>query len=126
MEKEEFEKLVQAGLDEIPKKFLKKLKNISVVVEDEPTAEQRIKLRLKKRDGLFGLYEGIPLTDRSSGYFGVLPDKITIFKKELESVAKDEEDLKTLVKETVWHEVAHHFGMSEEEVKRRERERRSD
>jgi predicted Zn-dependent protease with MMP-like domain len=82
---------------------------------------QRMKIRLRPHALLFGLYEGIPKTRRGNNYSLVLPDKITIFKRPLEAVARDEAHLVELVKNTVWHEVAHHFGLSDEEIHRRER-----
>ena len=118
MEKEEFEKLVEEGIKAIPSKFLEKLDNIEIIIEEEPRPSQ-------KRKGLliFGLYEGIPQTKRA--YYGqVLPDKITIFKKSIERVAKNREEIKEKIKEVVWHEIAHHFGMDEKKVREAEERRK--
>ena len=112
--------MVKQGIEAIPKRFLKKLDNVDIVVEDEPTEKQMEKLKLRKDVKLFGLYEGIPQTKRGF-YSGVLPDKITIFKKSIEEVAFDEKQIKEMVKKTVWHEIAHHFGMDEERVRRAEK-----
>ena len=120
MEKEKFEELVKQGIEAIPKRFLEKLDNVDIVIEDEPTEEQMKKLRIRKDIKLFGLYEGIPQTKRGF-YSGVLPDKITIFKKPIEEVCFSDEQIKEQVKKTVWHEIAHHFGMSEERVRRAEK-----
>jgi predicted Zn-dependent protease with MMP-like domain len=120
MDREKFEELVKQGIDAIPERFLKKLDNVGIVVEDEPSEEQIKKLKLGKYSKLFGLYEGMPQTKRGH-YSGILPDKITIFKRPIEEVALNDEQIKTIVKNTVWHEIAHHFGMDEERVRRAER-----
>ena len=113
MQHEEFEKLVEEAVAEIPDKFLAQLKNVAVVVEDEPTAEQTEKLKLRKDLTLLGLYEGVPQTQRNAAYGMVLPDKITIFKNPIELVAQSAEEIKRLVQDTVRHEIAHHFGSDE-------------
>jgi predicted Zn-dependent protease with MMP-like domain len=122
MEYEEFEQLVKEGIDAIPEKFLQKLKNVEICIEDNPTPQQLKSLRIRN-SLLFGLYEGVPQTERES-YGQVLPDKITIFKNEIEKASRSIEEMRKIVKNTVWHEIAHHFGMSETEVKNSERRRR--
>jgi len=124
MNLEHFEKLVNEGINEIPQKFLDKLKNIGIIIEDEPTPEQLKKLKVGKNYFLFGLYEGVPKTERW-GINPFFPDKITIFKNQIEKSAESEEEIKQLVKETVWHEIAHHFGMNEEMVRKAENRRRN-
>ena len=121
MTHEEFEKLVGEGIDAIDEKFLQKLKNVEIVIEDDPTPFQVEKLRLRGAL-LFGLYEGIPQTKRE-GYGQVLPDKITIFKNQIEQVYHNPEDIKKAVADTVWHEIAHHFGMDERQVRDAEQKR---
>jgi predicted Zn-dependent protease with MMP-like domain len=123
MEFDKFEKLVDQGIKAIPKEFLEKLENVEIVVEEEPTPEQLKKLRIRKGSFLFGLYEGVPQTKRWH-YGQVLPDKITIFKKSIERYAYSAEDVKEIVKNTVWHEIAHHFGMDERRVREAETRRR--
>jgi predicted Zn-dependent protease with MMP-like domain len=121
MNYDQFEQLVKEGIDSIDEKFLQKLKNVEIVIEDDPTPFQTQKLRL--RGGfLFGLYEGVPQTKRE-GYGQVLPDKITIFKNPVEKVFIQPEDIKKAVADTVWHEIAHHFGMNEHQVREAERKR---
>jgi len=105
--RERFEELVAEALDGLPAWVLERLDNVEVLVEDEPPPDRR---------GLLGLYEGIPLTRRGSGYFGVLPDRITLFRATIEAVAEDEQDLRELIRETVIHEVAHFFGISDERL----------
>ncbi|MBU2036948.1 metallopeptidase family protein [Patescibacteria group bacterium] len=112
MERDAFEKLVAEAMDEIPPEFLAQLKNVAVVVEDEPSEEQLKKLKLRRDLTLLGLYEGVPLTRRGE-YTMTLPDKITIFKNSIELVAQTAEEIKKIVKDTVRHEIAHHFGSDE-------------
>jgi len=121
---ERFEKIVVEGVEAIPEKFLRKLSNVAVVIEDNPTPEQRKKLKLRYNWTLFGLYEGIPQSARLGNYTGVLPDKITIFQKSIEDEAESEEEVKEIVKNTVWHEIAHHFGMDESAVRQAEEKRK--
>lgn len=124
MDIEIFERLVNEGIKDIPQKFLDKLDNVGIVIEDDPTPEQLKKLKVRKDYFLFGLYEGIPKTKRW-GYSDVLPDKITIFKNPIEQAAQTEEEIRKLVKDTVWHEIAHHFGMDEKEVRDAESRRKN-
>jgi len=117
-----FEELVNEGIEAIPKKFLEKLENVDIVIEETPAPEQLRKLKIRKGVFLFGLYEGVPQTKRW-GYGQVLPDKITIFKNPIEKVARSEEEIKKIVRDTVWHEIAHHFGMDEKRVREAESRR---
>lgn len=104
-ERRRFEDLVADALDALPEEFRSRLENVEVVVEDAPG-----------RAGLLGLYQGVPQTKRGGGYFGVLPDKITIYRLPIESRARSEEHLADEVRRTVWHEIAHHFGISDERL----------
>ncbi len=113
-----FEQIVSDGIDAVPGKYLSRLDNVAFVVEDEPSAEQRQRMQLKPYETLFGLYEGIPMTKRGSNYNLVLPDKITIFKKPLEHASNSLADLKERVRHTVWHEVAHFFGLEHQQIHR--------
>ena len=124
MENIEFEKLVNQGIEQIPQKFLKKLKNVAIVIEEEPSAEQIKKMKLRKDYTLFGLYEGVPQIKRGA-YYSALPDKITIFKHSIEQYANSSEGIKKIVAQTVWHEIAHHFGFSENELRKIEKRRTS-
>ena len=123
MEQSEFEKLVNEGVAQIPARFLKLLKNVAIVVEQAPTTEQTKKLRLRKDHLLFGLYEGVPQTKRGA-YYSALPDKITIFKHPIERYAQTPEEIREIIKNTVWHEIAHHFGLGEDVIREVERRRR--
>jgi predicted Zn-dependent protease with MMP-like domain len=124
LNREEFEEIVNEGIKAIPEKFLQKLKNVEIIIEDEPTPAQRKKLNLHSGWTLFGLYEGVPQLERGAGYNAVLPDKITIFQNPIEVAANNEQDIKEMVKNTVWHEIAHHFGMNEARVRQAEAKRR--
>lgn len=107
----EFENLISRAMDELPKGYIERLKNVAVVYADEPTAAQREKLHLKQHQSLFGLYEGIPQTSRGAGYNMVLPDKITIFKLPILKYVQSMPELKQQIKRTLWHEIAHHYGL---------------
>ncbi len=121
--REKFEKIVKEGIKAIPEKFLQKLNNVAIVIEDEPTPAQKKKLNIHAGWMLFGLYEGVPQLERGINYSAVLPDKITIFQNPIEAAARDEKDIKEIVKNTVWHEIAHHFGMNEARVRQAEARR---
>lgn len=112
---EEFGKLVSFGIDAVPDRFRRRMDNIAFIVEDEPTPEQRVRLNLYPNETLFGLYEGVPLPGRG-GATKLLPDKITIFKGPLSTVSQDIDDLRERVRHTIWHEVAHYFGLDHERI----------
>jgi predicted Zn-dependent protease with MMP-like domain len=103
---EAFEALVVEALDEIPEPFASMLSNVELVIEDEP------------EDGgdLLGLYEGIPQTERDGNYTFVMPDKITLYRGPLTRLCEDPDDLYDEIAVTVVHEVAHHFGISDERL----------
>lgn len=124
MQRSRFEKIVKDGIRAIPEKFLRKLNNVAIVIEGEPMPAEKKKLNIHSNWMLLGLYEGVSQARRGANYNATLPDKITIFQKPIEREAQDEEDLKEIVKNTVWHEIAHHFGMSEAQVRQAEIKRR--
>jgi predicted Zn-dependent protease with MMP-like domain len=117
---EEFEIMVAAGIDAIPEEFASKMDNVAVTWDETPSWRQRTRLHLPPWRTLFGLYEGVAKTRRGSNYTMVLPDKITVFKGPLSSVATSKHQLAQMVKNTVWHEVGHHFGLSDAEIARRQ------
>lgn len=118
----EFEGFVNAGFSAIPPLYMEKLDNVAIVIEDQPTPEQREKLRLRCNETLFGLYEGIPLTKRGSGYSLVVPDKITIFKLPIVAASEgDEVRIKEHVRHTLWHEIAHYYGLNHDQIHKLER-----
>jgi predicted Zn-dependent protease with MMP-like domain len=114
-----FERLVARALDALPPAVAAMLDNVEVVVEDEPTPEQvgrRLGAAGDADDTLFGLYEGVPLIERGSGYTLVLPDKITIFRGPLERAYRSPQAVAREVRVTVMHELAHHLGFDEDGV----------
>ena len=121
---DEFERLLNIAIDEIPKEFRDKIRNISITFQDWPTKEQLKKAKVT-RGLLLGLYEGIPQT-RGSKYQMKLPDKITIFKIPILMVSRTLDRVNQQVKSTLMHEIAHHFGMDEGQVRDAERSRHLD
>lgn len=117
---QQFEQYVADALDGLPQRYQENLNNVVIVVEDDPSPEQRKKLRLHQGMTLFGLYEGIPLTKRGNNYSGVLPDKITIFKNPMEASCDTIQDLRERIRHTVWHEVAHYYGLDHIDISARE------
>jgi predicted Zn-dependent protease with MMP-like domain len=114
---EEFEQLVVQALEDLPGYFQEKLQNIEVVVADWPTPAERQAVGLKPGQLLFGLYQGIPLTRRTSHYGLVLPDKITIYRMPIEQVCRTPAQVIQRVQHTVKHEIAHHFGISDDRLR---------
>ncbi len=123
MNDDEFQKLVKEAAGAIPEKFQKLMENVEIVIDDFPSEYQLKKSKIKKRDCLLGLYEGVPKTKRGSHYANVLPDKITIFKIPIERMSNDKKELKKIVERTIWHEIAHHFGIDEKRVQELERKK---
>jgi predicted Zn-dependent protease with MMP-like domain len=124
MNPHEFDRLVADAYARIPARFRKRLKNVALIVEAEPTAAQLARGHVPRGSTLLGLYEGRPLTRRSVFEPFAMPDKITIFQGPHERLARTPEDLPRLVADTVWHEVAHYFGMDELQVRAAEKRRR--
>jgi len=110
-------KLVDEAVDALGEEILSRIGNVAIVTADEPSAKQREENGLSEDEVLFGLYEGIPQTERGITEEIVLPDKITIFKLPILAAYETNEDIAVCIKNTVWHEVAHHFGMDEEWVR---------
>jgi predicted Zn-dependent protease with MMP-like domain len=113
---EEFEALVNRAFDHIPELYQKNLNNVAVTIADEPTPAQREKLKLRCNETLFGLYEGIPLTQRGAGYNLVLPDRITIFKLPMLHAVNSMDELAEQVRHTLWHEIAHFYGLNHSQI----------
>ena len=111
-----FERLVADALATIPRRFRDAMKNIAIVVEDEPSSELLDEMELEPPDTLLGLYQGIPLTERAWGYGNALPDRILLFQGPLERESEDDDDLVVAIGETLIHEIGHYFGMSEEQI----------
>jgi predicted Zn-dependent protease with MMP-like domain len=117
----EFDTLITRAMDELPREYIENLDNVAIVQADIPTKEQRTKQGVRYGQLLLGLYEGIPQTQRGAGYQFVLPDKITLFKHSLVSISDNYETLFAHVKRTLWHEIAHHYGLSHRHIDEREK-----
>jgi len=109
---EQFDALITRAMDELPQEYIKGLDNVAIVMADEPTEEQKVKMKLRDHAILLGLYEGIPLTQRGAGYTFVLPDKITLFKHSILRVVRNDDELFEQIKRTLWHEIAHYYGLN--------------
>jgi predicted Zn-dependent protease with MMP-like domain len=116
MTKERFSRLVEEALQEIPQRFRDAMRNVAVVVEEEPPPQLLEEMEIGPDDTLFGLYQGTPLTERRWDYGNALPDRISIYQFPIEDACEDDEEIRDCVAETVIHEFGHYFGMSEEEI----------
>ena len=122
MDRERFEQLVTRAIDNLPDEFLSKMENIDVVVEDWPNRGQLARVGLRRGETLLGLYEGVPLTRRSTHYGLVPPDKITIFQKPIEARCKYNAEITAEIQKVVQHEIAHHFGIGDARLRQLERD----
>jgi predicted Zn-dependent protease with MMP-like domain len=113
---DEFSRLIGECMDELPEQYVSGMKNVLVTYEDEPSDEQRRKQKLLPYQTLLGLYEGIPLTKRNAGYQFVLPDRITLFKNPILRQSQDTQEFKANVKHTLWHEIAHFYGLDHDMI----------
>jgi predicted Zn-dependent protease with MMP-like domain len=116
MTRARFEKLVEEALREIPRRFRKEMKNVAVIVEDEPPPHILEEMEIEPPDSLFGLYQGTPLPERPWAFGNTLPDRISIYQRPIEDACEDDEEIRDCVAETVIHEFGHYFGLSEEEI----------
>lgn len=116
MNRADFLKLVDEALESIPERFRDAIKNVAIVVEDEPTMDQLDEVGLEPPDTLLGLYEGTPLPERQWAHGNALPDKVTLFQFPIEDASDTEDDVVVAIGETLIHELGHYFGLSEEEI----------
>lgn len=112
---EEFQALINQALEELPGEHAKRIRNVAILYEDGPTPEQRLNLQLRHGQTLLGLYEGVPLSQRQ-GVERLLPDKITLFKRPLQMHTDTQEQLKEQIKHTLWHEIAHYYGLDHDKI----------
>ncbi|MEE9286255.1 MAG: metallopeptidase family protein [Dehalococcoidia bacterium] len=117
MRQQEFEEHVTRALDGLPPLIQERMENVEVLVAQWATREQLVASELSSRYQLLGLYEGIPLPERSTQYGMVLPDRITIFQGAVEAMCRSEEQLEGEIRRTVVHEVAHHFGIDDDQLR---------
>lgn len=113
---QEFQELINQALGELPGEHVQNISNVAILYEDLPTEEQRQQTNLDQHQTLLGLYEGVPLT-RRQGTMRILPDKITLFKKPLEAISQTSVELKENIKHTLWHEIAHYYGLNHDKIR---------
>ena len=117
MTREEFRELVEEAIDTIPSRFAREVRNLAIVIEDEPSDELLDEMDMGPDDILLGLYQGTPINERGWGYGNQLPDRITLFQNTIEEDCDDDEgEIVIAIGETLIHELGHYFGMSEEEI----------
>ncbi len=116
---EELEHIAQEEFDKLPPRLRENVENVSIVVDDVPTRDQRCRAGVRDAGLLLGLYEGVPLTRRDTGYgmYPVIPDRITLFKYSIETVSRSAEEVRHKIREVLIHEIAHYYGMKEEEIR---------
>jgi len=114
---EEFHEYMNEAVENIPNVFKDKIENVAFISEDYPTEHDVERLGLKSKYSLLGLYSGVPYTFRNTYYMNVTPDRIILYKKNIESLCNNIAELKEKIREVVIHEVAHYFGMDEDEVR---------
>jgi predicted Zn-dependent protease with MMP-like domain len=125
MDRQEFVGLVGRAIERLPPEFQTKLENVDIVVEEWPTGAQLRQSKTRSRWQLLGLYQGVPQTRRGRGYGLVLPDKISIFQRAIEAQCRSGYEVEAKVGEVVRHEIAHHFGLDDEALRKIERGRRN-
>jgi predicted Zn-dependent protease with MMP-like domain len=117
MTREHFKTLVAEAIDTIPKRFAREVRNVAIVVEDRPSSALLAEMEIDSQDTLLGLYQGVPLPERQWGHGNALPDRITLFQREIEDECDgDEDEIVIAIGETLIHELGHYFGLSEEEI----------
>ena len=118
MNRRRFEALVEKAMKKLPRKFKDRIANVVIVVEDWADDATLDEMGIEPPDTLYGLYRGIDLTQRDSGYGNVLPDTVTIYQGPIEEDCADEDEMADLVRETVVHEIGHYFGLDDETMHR--------
>ena len=116
MTRAEFESLLVEAIALIPGRFRREMKNLALVVEEEPSQDLLEEMEIEPPDSLYGLYQGTPLPERTWAFGNQLPDRITLFQRPIEEDCEDEDEVRAVIGETLIHEVGHYFGLSEEEI----------
>jgi len=124
MRREEFEAIVVRAINNLPQEFQHKLDNVDIVIENWPTPRQLRQIKHSHPNGLLGLYQGVPQTKRGRRYGLVLPDKISIFQKPIETQCRSGDEIEEKIGEVVRHEIAHHFGLDERALRKITEEKR--
>ncbi|MBU4369438.1 metallopeptidase family protein [Patescibacteria group bacterium] len=117
MLEKDFEKLVKKAIMTLPGHIRKKMDNVAIVIEKRPSQYELKKVGIRQRTSLLGLYQGVPKTTWGRSFMTILPDKITIFQESIENLANSKKEIMEIIKNTVWHEIAHHFGFSEKGIR---------
>ncbi len=119
MEREEFERVAQEVFDSLPERFHSKIENVHIVVEDVPSTDIAVRQGFHPGGLLLGLYEGVPLNRRGVHYgmYPIVPDKITLFKRNIELVSRSIDEVRKTIRDTLIHEIGHYFGMTEGEIR---------
>ncbi len=108
---ETFDQLITRAMDELPQEYIHNMNNVAIVMSDEPDEEQRQRLKIRGDQLLLGLYEGVPRIHQTGNESGLLPSKITLFKYPILAVVNDEKGFFEQIKRTLWHEIAHYYGL---------------
>lgn len=116
---EEFDQLIARAMDELPQEYIQNMHNVAIVMSDAPDAEQAQRLQLRGDQLLLGLFEGVPRTLQTGSESGLLPGKITLFKNQILATAHDDASLFAQIKRTIWHEIAHYYGLDHSDMDRR-------
>lgn len=116
MNREDFKKLVEEAINKLPLEFVSKIENSEIIVEDVPSAEVLNERKIDSSHLLLGLYKGVPLKNRGSGYANVLPDAIIIYQKPIEAISRTETEIRRNIQSVLEHEIGHHFGLEEDEL----------
>jgi predicted Zn-dependent protease with MMP-like domain len=112
----EFEKLVAQAVDSLPPKFLTRLENVDVLVEEEPTEEDLELAGIEPGGTLLGLYHGVPQSQRGPWYGNLLPDRIVIYQRPIEAAARNRREIRKEIRITIMHEIGHYFGLAEDDL----------
>ena len=113
---EQFDTLITRAMDELPQEYIHDMKNVAIVMADEPDEYQATRSGLREHHVLLGLFEGVPRTMQTGNESGILPSKITLFKYGLLMVTNDEKSLFEQIKRTLWHEIAHYYGLNHDHI----------
>jgi predicted Zn-dependent protease with MMP-like domain len=113
---DEFQALINEALQSLPGEHARTISNVAILYEDDPSPQQRQELQLRNDQTLFGLYQGVPLSQRQ-GMRPMLPDKITIFKGPMERSVDNLPALKEQIRHTLWHEIGHYYGLDHARIR---------
>ena len=116
MKRERFEQLVAGAMQQLPPRFRQEISNLAIRVQDQPTPAQLRDWGLAPDDELLGIYVGIPLTERTTNYGLVMPDLIYLFQDSIEAASVNEEEVRQAIQHTLFHEIAHYFGIDDDRL----------